>query len=483
MQNLDKQVSHRLTRHYMVALFMVALLSLFGQMLIQRSLNESSNDAHVVNLAGRQRMLSQKICKMAILLTNKAHFAEEAVFYENDFNETLNLWVKYHYGLKNGKLGLEKKYFVKNSKTIQELFNEIEPKFQIISSNADSVSKKNYTANSSHFIIKNMLTNERDFLKIMDKIVFQYDFEAKEKVENVKRIEFILFGFTIITLVLEALLIFIPLVKYVQEVIFKIKESKNELQTKNHQLEETNEKLISTQKDLVKATEEKFLMLRKDDNTRSTALIEGQEEERKRLARDLHDGIGQMLTGLKLDSEQLKSLPFVNEKQRKSFEEHQKLIDETIEATRTVSFNLMPSVLTDFGLSSAIRLLLERTAKGVDFKASFNDLTDNISIPNKVENNLYRITQETLNNIIKHAKAKKVSIILSNEKDKYISLVVIDDGKGFDIKKSKKSRVGGNGLGNLQTRVRLLNGTIKIESEPGKGTSIFVKIPLMNDSF
>jgi signal transduction histidine kinase len=482
MQNLDKQVSQRLTRHYLVALFVVALLSLFGQMLIQRSLNESSNDAHVVNLAGRQRMLSQKLCKMAILITNKKKFSEEAAFYENDFNETLNLWVKYHYGLKNGKLDLEKKYFVKNSKAIEELYNEIEPKFKEISINADSISKKNYTTISSHFIIKNMLINERDFLKIMDKIVFQYDFEAKNKVENVKRIEFILFGFTIITLILEAILIFIPLVKYVQEVILKIKESKNELQTKNQQLEETNEKLISTQKDLVKATEEKFIMLRKDDNTRSTALIEGQEEERKRLARELHDDIGQMLTGLKLDSEKLKSLPFVNEKQRKSFEEHQQLIDDTIEATRTVSFNLMPSVLIDFGLSSAIRLLLERTAKGAEFKTSFNDLTENIKIPNKVENNLYRITQETLNNIIKHAKAKKVSITLYNEKGKFISLVVIDDGKGFDIKKNKKNSVGGNGLSNLQTRVRLLNGTIKIESELGKGTSITVKIPLMNDS-
>ncbi len=482
MQNLDKQVSQRLTRHYLVALFVVALLSLFGQMLIQRSLNESSNDAHVVNLAGRQRMLSQKLCKMAILLTNKKNFSEEAAFYENDFNETLNLWVKYHYGLKNGKLGLEKKYFVKNSKAIQDLFNEIEPKFKEISINADSISKKNYTSKSSYFIIKNILTNERDFLNIMDKIVFQYDFEAKNKVENVKRIEFILFGFTIITLILEAILIFIPLVKYVQEVILKIKESKNELQTKNQQLEETNEKLISTQKDLVKATEEKFIMLRKDDNTRSTALIEGQEEERKRLARELHDGIGQMLTGLKLDSEKLKSLHFVNEKQRKSFEEHQQLIDDTIEATRTVSFNLMPSVLIDFGLSSAIKLLLERTAKGAEFKTSFNDLTKNIKIPNKVENNLYRITQETLNNIIKHAKAKKVSITLYNEKGKFISLVVIDDGKGFDMKKNKKNSVGGNGLSNLQTRVRLLNGTIKIESELGKGTSITVKIPLMNDS-
>lgn len=81
-----------------------------------------------------------------------------------------------------------------------------------------------------------MLNNERDFLNIMDKIVFQYDFEAKEKVENVKRIEFILFGFTIITLVLEALFIFIPLIRYVQEVIFKIKESKMSYKQKTNNL-------------------------------------------------------------------------------------------------------------------------------------------------------------------------------------------------------------------------------------------------------
>lgn len=478
MQNLDKQVSQRLTRLYMVALIVVALLSLFGQVQIQRSLNESSDDAHVVNLAGRQRMLSQRLCKMAILLTNKQQFAEEAAFYENDFTETLNLWVKCHYGLKNGKLDLDKTYLVKNSTEIQRLFIEIEPKFKVISTNAELVAQKKYTTERGHAITKNMLTNEREFLKIMDKIVSQYDTEAEARVAYVKQIELILFGLTILTLVLEAFLIFTPLVKYVKEIIHRITESENELQVKNQQLEETNEQLISTQKDLVKATEEKYLLIRKEDNTRSTALIEGQEEERKRLARELHDGIGQMLTGLKLDSEQLKSLPFVNEKQRKSFEEHQKLIDETIEATRTVSFNLMPSVLTDFGLSSAIRLLLERTAKGAEFKASFNDLTENITIPNKIENNLYRITQETLNNIMKHAKARQVSITLSNEKSKYITLSVIDDGKGFDMKKTKKSRVGGNGLGNLQTRVRLLNGTIKIESEVGKGTSIFVKIPL-----
>lgn len=481
MQNLDKQVSQRLTRLYLVALTVVALLSLFGQILIQKSLNESSDDSHVVNLAGRQRMLSQRLCKIAIILTNQNLFLDETKFYIDDFTNVLNLWTKCHYGLKNGRLVLDKTYNVKNSEEIQAAFSKIEPNFKIISESAKLILENKQSENNKQ-IIKLMLTNERQFLKLMDKIVFQYDIEAQARVQKVKQIELILFCFTICVLVLEAFLIFTPLVKYVQDIILRITESEDELQFKNQQLNETNEKLISTQKDLLKTSQEKYDLLRKEDNIRSTSLIEGQEEERKRLARELHDGIGQMLTGLKLDSENLKNLPFENEKQRKTFEEHQKLIDETIEATRTVSFDLMPSVLSDFGLPSAIRLLTERTAKGSGIKASFNDLTDNIDIPNKIENNLYRITQEALNNIVKHAKAQKIAINLSNDKNKYITLSIIDDGKGFDLKKTKKGKMTGNGLGNIQTRARLLNGTIKIESEPNKGTNIFVKIPLKENS-
>lgn len=477
MQDLDKQVSQRLTRLYLVALTVVAMLSLFGQVLIQQSLNESTDDAHVVNLAGRQRMLSQRLCKMAILITNSNQFPEEAAIYQKDFTDVLNLWVKCHYGLKNSNLVLDKTYLVKNSQEIQAIFAEIEPIFKVIYSNASIISQNKQEENGRE-ILKNMLTNERQFLKLMDKIVSQYDTEAQARVSRVKRIELILFCITICILIIEGFLIFTPLVRYVKEVILRITESESELQFKNQQLNETNEKLINIQKDLLKATEEKYELLRKEDNIRSAALMEGQEEERKRLARELHDGIGQMLTGLKLDSEKLKSLPFINEKQKNSFIEHQKLIDETIEATRNVSFNLMPSVLSDFGLSSAMRLLAERTANAAGIKATFNDMTENVILPNNIENNLYRIAQESLNNIVKHAKAKKIELNLSNEKNKNIILTIIDDGKGFDSKKTKRAKITGNGLGNMQTRVRLLNGTFKIESEINKGTSIFVKIPL-----
>ena len=145
MQDLDKQVSKRLTRLYLGALTVVALLSLFGQVLIQKSLNESSDDAHVVNLAGRQRMLSQRLCKMAILLTNKKEFPEEAAIYQKGFADVLNLWVKCHYGLKNGNLVLDKTYLVKNSPAIEAIFNEIEPSFKIMSSNASFISQNKQT--------------------------------------------------------------------------------------------------------------------------------------------------------------------------------------------------------------------------------------------------------------------------------------------------------------------------------------------------
>ena len=243
MQDLYKQVSQRLTRLYLVALTVVALLSLFGQILIQKSLNESSDDAHVVNLAGRQRMLSQRLCKMAIVLTNKNQFTEEAIFYEKDFTDVLNLWVKCHYGLKNSNLVLDKTYLVKNSSEIQAIFNEVEPTFKIMSANASIISE-NKQGENGYEILKNMLTNERQFLKLMDKIVSQYDTEAQARVSHVKRIELILFCITICILIIEGFLIFMPLVRYVKGIILRITESESELQFKNQQLKETNEKLI-----------------------------------------------------------------------------------------------------------------------------------------------------------------------------------------------------------------------------------------------
>ena len=228
---------------------------------------------------------------------------------------------------------------------------------------------------------------------------------------------------------------------------------------------------------MIKTTEEKYELIRQEDNVRSSALMQGQEEERRRLSRDLHDGIGQMLTGLKLHSEKMKNLPFTDDKQRKTFEEHRKLIEETIEATRMASFNLMPPILTDFGLAAAIRLLIEYTSKTTEMQIIYEDNYGKARLNPNLEVNLYRVAQEALNNMIKHAKATEAKVTLSKSKSAIV-LQIIDNGIGFDISESKKAHEINNGLPNMQTRVRLSGGNINIQSNKDKGTQITIKIPI-----
>lgn len=474
MPTLEQEVTQRLTKFYILALTAVAVLSITGQILIQQSLKDTLNDAHVVNIAGRQRMLSQRLSKMAILLTNADRFSEEARFYRREFGETLTLWRKCHEGFVNENLETERHLLVKNSDKINKMLQELDPIFLTIKSKLELI------LNNEEFdkkqVLDDILINERLFLNKMDSIVFQYDLESEQKVNRVRSIEFFLFFLTIAILILEGVLIFKPLTEYIKKVIIMLTNSEQALQQKNLELSISNQKLLEAQKNLVKITEEKYELMRKEDNVRSSALMEGQEEERRRLSRELHDGIGQMLTGLKLHSEKLKNLPFADDKQRKTFEQHNKLIEETIEATRVVSFNLMPPVLSDFGLSAAIRILAENTQQASGILVLFESNFDKTRLNSNLEVNLYRIAQEALNNIQKHSKATEAKVVLQKHKTA-VELSISDNGVGFEQTGVKKATIINNGLSNMQTRVHLLGGQIKIQAKSTKGTLITVKIP------
>ncbi|TAF97361.1 MAG: histidine kinase [Cytophagia bacterium] len=471
MKTLEQQVARRLTRLYIMALTAVALLSIFGQFLIQNTLKGTLNDAHVVNIAGRQRMLSQRISKVSILLANPSKQVFHSEIYQKEMSDILPLWRQSHEGLRDGLLvDSTEKYIVKNSVVIQSIFTKLDTFYKKIYDNALKI-KQNHQDTTA---LKIVLENEGAFLKAMNQIVYQYDLEAQERVRRIRNIELILFLFTLSILILEGFLIFKPLAKYIKTVIWKLMQSENELQDRNQEFRATNQKLVETQQDLVKTTQEKYELIRKEDKIRSAALIEGQESERKRIALDLHDGIGQMLMALKLDSERLKTLPFSNEKQRSVFAEHQKLINETIEATRATAFDLMPSVLSDFGLSAALRILIEQTAKSSELKIDFKDVGTHERLSSTIEVNLYRIVQEALNNAIKHAQTTQIDVVLKVGKPR-IMLSITDFGKGFDHKKKQKNNAG-NGLKNIETRVSLLNGKCQILSKINAGTTIIVTL-------
>jgi signal transduction histidine kinase len=470
---LDNQIFNRLTRLYVMALTAVAVLSMIGQILIQVFLNSLLDDSHVVNIAGRQRMLSQRLSKTAILLCNPTVFQADAEYYSNDIKDIIVLWEKSHEALKNKNLVTDgQRYTVRNSEKIDSIFLKIDPIFKVILNNAKSISEQiekpqNNQKENLQVFLNQILTNERTYLKMMNQIVSQYDSESRKRVKTTKNIELLLFVLLFGILILEGIFIFKPIANNIRLVIKQLTDSEANLK-------QTNDKLVETQQALVQATEEKYKLQLAEEKIRAASLMEGQERERKRLSLDLHDGIGQMLTGLRLHSEKVKSFNFASQKQAKSFEELQNLIQETIETTRTVSFNLAPSVLSDFGVIPAIRILSEQVAKMSGITIDFQEIKLP-RLPESIEVCLYRITQEAIHNSVKYSKSSLITIQLFDNQG-FIELIISDDGNGFDLSTVRK-KLGGSGLKNMQARAELLNGSFKIQSKVGKGTTIRVEIP------
>ncbi len=296
--------------------------------------------------------------------------------------------------------------------------------------------------------------------------------------QYLERIEWFLTLATLLVLFLEGIFVFRPVVGYTKKVIRMLTESEEQLKTANEQLALTNQELVSTQQKLLRTTKEKYQLQLAEARVRSAALLEGQEEERKRFARELHDGIGQMLTGLKLHVEKIRQTPFTDEKQKQRFEDLRSLLQETIQNTRQIAFNLMPSVLGDFGLEAALQLLSEQTARSSGMDIRFKGVKETVRLAPVQEIGLYRIAQEALNNAIKHSHATCIDVAVKRTSTD-ITLKVQDNGKGFLNKNASgpdHSSIIHNGLDNMKTRARLLDGKLEIVSKINKGTKIEVKI-------
>ncbi|MDR6194012.1 sensor histidine kinase [Siphonobacter sp. SORGH_AS_0500] len=211
-----------------------------------------------------------------------------------------------------------------------------------------------------------------------------------------------------------------------------------------------------------------------DSRIRTAALLEGQEEERKRLAQELHDGVGQLLTGIRLQIELLQNASYTD-KEKISYQVLKELVLETIETVRQISYDLMPSVLTDFGLVSALRLLSEKITKISGIKVRFNSGEFPIRLSSAIEVNLYRIVQEAINNSLKYAKASVIDITLTEKKGK-INLRIQDDGIGFNPEELAKKAIAHSGLGNMKLRAESIGSTFEISSIIGKGTTIKIEL-------
>ena len=596
--SLDQSTFKKLRRLYIIALSCIAFSLIVSQILIRKYLHNQDNDSRVINLAGRQRMVSQKLTKEILLLSIGDDVQSKSQTREQ-LSQTLQQWKSSHLALQQGNDRLELPG--DNSEVVSQMFAEVNPYFNKIADATNAILRKSALeetpANSIEAEVDIVRTNEAYFLQLMDAIVNQYDLEAKQKVNRLRNLELLIMCLTLLILLGEFLLIFWPTAKAVKNSIHQLLEAENravkmakaadvlseakeksvkELRALSQAIDNTLlfarispngtivhmgdkfaklfrvrsfgmnlnlaevlsnspkeqihiDKLIAENKKTgwqgeVKATgpddseiwlemsivpfnlsddKSELLIICVDITQRHEALtqintlttesfeekiyqqklvsrqiIENQEKEQNRIAKDIHDGIGQMLTGLKFNLESIDLSD--TEKAASKIENLKELSLKIIEGVRTATFNLTPPELSDHGIVPALTKLTQElsklTAKNIVLfnKTDFNKRMDSL-----VEINVYRITQEAINNAIKYANSSEIIVTLSHSKT-ILSLTIDDNGKGFNPAqvKAKKNGNGGMGMTFMRERIKYINGRLFMNSSPDNGTRITLNIPL-----
>lgn len=597
---LDLKVFNRLRVRYLVALMAIAVAIISSELLVKNFLQKQLFDSRVVNVAGRQRMLSQKITKEVLLIAN-ADDPELISRYKSQLNESLTLWIRSHRGLQSGDsiLGLP----ATNSAVIDSMFSIIEPHFDsIVFCTRHILNMEAENETNSHQLndcFETILRHETPFLEGMDRIVFQYDAEAKRKVARLIYTELLLLVAALLILLFELIFIFTPIARHIRSIVAGLVDSEEKERKMNKELRklytsleqsqrelnelyyavdqaimfsrtyengeisflsdkfkehlglkksplgknlfellklqeisrtellqtlkidknnslwknevltlDKNNKLswlmltivpvpapdgnhrqlvvvgidINERKDaeerLKKATQARLQQQETEQKLKSSLILEGQERERRRISRDIHDGIGQLLTGLKF---QLESMDWSQyDKSREKIEEIKDLTTNIIKEVRRVSYNLAPTVLNDYGFVSAIRTMAQDLKSISPVEIVLENITGfNLRLEKKAEINIFRIVQETVNNALKHSGARQIMISVSHT-DKDLIIIVEDDGRGFKrhkVESGSIKKMRGHGIFNMQERARFLEADLILESSPGKGTTLTLEVP------
>jgi signal transduction histidine kinase len=208
--------------------------------------------------------------------------------------------------------------------------------------------------------------------------------------------------------------------------------------------------------------------------TATEAVLKGEEQERTRLAKDLHDGLGGMLSGIKYSFNTMKGNLIMTPENNQAFERSMDMLDSSIKEMRRVAHNMMPETLVKFGLDTALKDFCNEINQSGALQVSYQSIgLENAAIEQTTAITVYRIVQELINNTMKHAAAK-TAIVQVTKSDGHLSVTVEDDGKGFDTAILK--RATGIGWSNIQNRVEFLKGNLDVQSSKEKGTSVFIEL-------
>jgi signal transduction histidine kinase len=232
-------------------------------------------------------------------------------------------------------------------------------------------------------------------------------------------------------------------------------------------------KIIIEQQLLVK--EKQLAELEKERQLIATkSVLKGEESERSRMARDLHDGLGGMLSGVKINLSAMKGNSIITSENAQAFDHAIKLLDTSISELRRVAHNLMPETLNHYGLKTALNDFIAEMNNNPATVLTFNFFGADIRFESQLELTAFRIAQELVNNALKHSGSAKINLQLISDIDR-ICIQVVDKGKGFD---AQNKSCDGKGLVSIRDRVAANNGSFEIESTPGQGTEATVEFLL-----
>jgi two-component system, NarL family, sensor histidine kinase DegS len=632
---------------YAMALGGIAAIIVVSQIFVQQYIRRQESDSRVINVAGRQRMLSQKISKLTLQIGATADTVSRNRLAQ-ELQSALETWQASHERLLHGNqdFGITEA----NSPQVEEMFRSIIPYYTSMVSSTGQIlqllqRQPGADREALQPPIDAIMANESAFLEGMNAIVFQYDQEARDRVLKLENIEILLLILSLTIILFELLFVFRPTARKIKRTVDDLVESEQLAKDMAHEigvlyssLEKSYQELadidleveqptvyatadpkgnivsvsdsfchaleceeldapdnlfdwleregyapeflqeierlvaqgqvwngevkvtseegdfvwldmnivpvfgeeqqvqglsvvcankterkeaeersheITREKIEKKLKEQQFrsilvlegqeeerrrisrdihdgigqlltgLKLKieknlKEQQFRSILVLEGQEEERRRISRDIHDGIGQLLTGLKLKIESINLVPNAPDRAQ-TVEEAKGLLNQLIREVRRVSFNLTPSALSDYGISAVTRKFCSEVSRLSLKKVIFENRTGFINrLDKSVETNLYRIIQEGVNNALKYAEAEEIRVIFSHNAQ-YLNVEICDDGAGFDFDRYLAGEgISGSGIGihNMRERAGFINGTFEIVSARGAGTRINIHVPL-----
>jgi signal transduction histidine kinase len=404
---------------YVAALSTIAVLAIIGQVVIQSAIRAQRADSRVVNLAGRQRMLSQKLAKTALAL---ATVGDEGRALRASLRADAATWASSQASLRYGdaELGLPEL----DAPEVIARFEAIEPHLDAMLGAVERILERERPPPDA---IETLLAHEPAFLRGMDDLVFQLDAIARRKVQTLSTLEYVLLALTLLVLLLEGLFVFRPTIRRLSAAV---------------------------------ATERKL----------EKEAVEAMETMQVRLGQELHDGVCQQLAGTAFyaraelrgreDGVPPDSVGRIAE-----------LVEDAAQQARSVALGLYPAALTDRHLADVLSDL-GRHHHGLGWPVEVR-ADDTLELSHSASLHLYRVAQEALSNAWRHGQASSAALRLERDGG-VVRLIIEDDGRGMVT----PEHATGIGLRTMQHRASLLGGHIRFDGRPQGGTRVTLEAPL-----